>query len=149
MAQSIGNYGASFKDMNRHFKDVRSHYQLTKIKGLESVRDLFCRTSGVFIISVEMYREEDMEAAELGEWDTLPDDAKIEHYITYNAGTRLLQLYPEVGYRHSVLVLRAIGLPPPFPLNLTPSPPHLLPYFSACMQKHYFMLPVVLGLAQV
>ena len=54
---------------------------------LGTLADLFCCTSGVYIIHTGVTHPED--------WDV--DDAElVPHYIVYNAGTRVLFLYPEV-----------------------------------------------------
>ena len=96
VAQECGNYWLSFAGINEHLESVNSCLQLRKIKSGESVADLFRRISGVFIIFVDIFRLEDMETP----FEELGSDAKIPHYIAYNAGTRLLQLYPTVSHTH-------------------------------------------------
>lgn len=91
-AQRIGKYRASFKDMNDHLREVQSCLLLCTIDGSESMAQLFTRNRGVYILYVDLYDKEDIDVP----YDQLGDDSNIPHYITYNAGTRLLQLYPTV-----------------------------------------------------
>ncbi|KAL1527146.1 hypothetical protein AB1Y20_015828 [Prymnesium parvum] len=54
---------------------------------LSSSVDVFLKTEGVYIIHSNYFHPEDVDF----------DDAEaIPHYIVYNAGTRVLFLYPEV-----------------------------------------------------
>ena len=55
---------------------------------IASQADVFKQTRGVFVMHINHYHEEDIDASRYAE--------AIPHYITYNAGTRLLQTYPEV-----------------------------------------------------
>ena len=79
-----------------------------------SIKELFMQTAGVYLIHTHVTHPEDwdFEYAEL-----------IDHYVAFNAGTRVLYLYPEVvvvldsdleDFEHFVARLRA----PPFCMRL-------------------------------
>ena len=56
---------------------------------LRDVCDVFRQSSGIFLIHCEVVHAEDFELE-----DRLTES--VPHYIVYNAGTRVLFLYPEV-----------------------------------------------------
>ena len=54
---------------------------------LRDVCDVFRQSSGIFLIHCEVVHAEDFD---------VEDCESVPHYIVYNAGTRVLFLYPEV-----------------------------------------------------
>lgn len=84
--------GLSFKNLNEVLKGSEGlgrNFILTKWLKRErlAASDVFKMTDGIYIIHSYYYHPEDVdvEGAEA-----------INHYITYNAGTRMLFLFPEV-----------------------------------------------------
>ena len=57
---------------------------------LRDICDVFRQSSGIFLIHCEVVHAEDYELEDDQHTESVP------HYIVYNAGTRVLFLYPEV-----------------------------------------------------
>ena len=67
-------------------------FELRQVRPLERACDVFLRTWGVYLLHTLYYDARDVEYI-----DAANDFVEgIHHYATYNAGTKLLQLNPEI-----------------------------------------------------
>jgi len=64
-------------------------FELRLVRSLDKACDVFLRTWGVYVVHTLYYDARDIDVI-----DTYGEG--IHHYATYNAGTKLLQLNPEV-----------------------------------------------------
>lgn len=84
-------------------------FKLMKVPNVTACTDVFKQPSGVYIIHCRWYHHE--------EWDWEHAEG-IDHYVTYNAGTRLLQMYPEAmvldqaDVDNKPALLEALAAPP-------------------------------------
>lgn len=82
--------GRSFKELDVAFEqaDFRIQWKWGKLPtSFETVGDVLRFDRGIFGFHVLYYHPEDVGYFDISEG--------IDHYASYNAGTRLLQLYPE------------------------------------------------------
>ena len=91
--------GFCFSDMNKAFTLCVGEENLGRLFSLQShggdaglaASAVFRKSAGIFFISAAVFHAEDVDF----------DGAEsIKHYIVYNAGTRVLYLYPEVLVLH-------------------------------------------------
>jgi hypothetical protein len=88
---------------------LHTAFTLMKVPNVNACTDVFTQPRGVYIIHCRWYHHEDWE----------DDHAEgIDHYVTYNAGTRLLQMYPEAmvlaqaDVDDTPALLKALAAPP-------------------------------------
>lgn len=91
--EATAKAGLSFDEMGKMLSSstgLGKHFQLVKWKKREqqlAASDVFKMTDGIYIIHALYYHAEDID---------YKDAEAIDHYMAYNAGTRMLFLYPEV-----------------------------------------------------
>ena len=87
---------ANFTELQAEFRDY-TPFRLVKVR-LGSCLEIFMQQQGIFIIHCLYFHDEDWEAALEYASPSSPyaKPQGVDHYIVYNAGTRLLLLYPEL-----------------------------------------------------